>query len=68
MIYKILSKFRIHHSKDETMCPHCNNREEFHLQTKTHQSNTYFADKNKVASGLYPDDVVIVQDFTQLNP
>jgi hypothetical protein len=66
VIYNILSKLKIHHSRDETMCNLCKIKDPEHLEIRTKQMASYFKDKELIASGSRPKDVMIIQDFSQI--
>jgi hypothetical protein len=70
-IYKILAKENIHHSKAVKFCPICELGDENssvieHKRLISIQHNEYKKQKQAIATGKNPNDLLITQDFTQL--
>jgi hypothetical protein len=74
LIYKILTKERIHHSKTPIFCPLCEKaskgnitkRVQNHLDILPFQRKKYLEDKKQIADGD-TETILITQDFTQLD-
>jgi hypothetical protein len=66
VIYNVLAKLKIHHSKDESLCNLCRIKDPDHLLIKNKQIPSYMNDKKKIASGQYLNHVLVIQDFSQI--
>jgi hypothetical protein len=75
LIYKILARENVHHSKTPMFCPLCDKYEKgdqsekvlFHQKILPFQRVKYLEDKRRIGEGDTETTILITQDFTQLD-